>query len=150
MGRGFEHDVEVVQLLCHFRDEFGLGQRFAAGECHTAFAGAQQVGLAVDAFGQFRRGKDLARHAFAGRPAEDLARRLAFGIVAPGTPQRTPLQENGDPNAGPVVNREFLDVEYNACQHESKGTAGYWRSHFFQFCSYSLQRSRFVTGGSGE
>ena len=40
-----------------------------------------------------------------------LAGRPAFGIVAPYAPERTPFEEQGGPDAGPVVEGVALEVE---------------------------------------
>jgi hypothetical protein len=46
----------------------------------------------------------------------------AFGVVAPLTAQGTALQEDGRPDARPVVDRVALDVENPACHAETSAS----------------------------
>jgi hypothetical protein len=54
-----------------------------------------------------------AANALLGIPTKLESKRLALGVPAPGAPQRTPFEKDDRANAGTIMGRKTLDVEYH-------------------------------------
>src|ERR1017187_4123352 len=115
--------MQIVQLINHLGQKRRLHRGLASGKRYSAFAIAEQFGLAVEPRGQFGRSINLPHHPFPARNLNDLRqRRKPFRIVTPRATQPAPFQEYSDPNAGTIMDGKFLEVEDDPGSHRPLNT----------------------------